>query len=108
VIPDILVKIDPKTEHEAVFNLQTNVTLTASLQPRVKRKGYSEADLVRVFRGERIETPALKLGGQSGLTTNALTLGESEVTGELATVRDIVLQRAVDVLKGIRVLLSWQ
>lgn len=60
-----MVKIDPKTEHEAVFNLQTNVTLTASLQPRLKRKGYSEADLVKVFRGERIETPALKLGGQA-------------------------------------------
>lgn len=108
LIPDIMVKIDPKTEHEAVFNLQTNVTLTASLQPRLKRKGYSEADLVKVFRGERIETPALKLGGQAGLTTNALTLGASEEAVEGPAVRDIVLQRAVDVLKGIRVLLSWQ
>jgi len=108
LIPDIMVKIDPKTEHEVVFNLQTNITLTASLQPRVKKKGYSEAELVKVFRGERIETPALKLGGQSGLATNALTLGVVEEDGETQTVRDIVLQRAVDILKGIRVLLSWR
>ena len=42
LIPDILVKIDPRTEHEAVFNLETNMTLTASLQPRTKKKGISE------------------------------------------------------------------
>ncbi|MEI6082763.1 MAG: S41 family peptidase [Verrucomicrobiota bacterium] len=108
LIPDIMVKIDPQTEHEVVFNLQTNMTLTASLQARVKKKGYSEAELVKAFRGDRIESPALKLGGQSGLATNALALGTTEEDGDLQTVRDIVLQRAVDILKGIRVLLSWR
>lgn len=95
LIPDIMVKIDPKTEHDAVFNLQTNVTLTASLQPRVKKKFLSEADLVRNFRGEKFQSPDLALGG-------------NEEENDVQVVRDIVLQRAVDILKGIRVLLSWQ
>ncbi|MCG3147458.1 MAG: hypothetical protein PCFJNLEI_00898 [Verrucomicrobiae bacterium] len=108
LIPDIMVKIDPKTEHAAVFNLQTNVTLTASLAPRVKKKGYSEAELVRAFRGERIESPGLTLEAESELGANPMALGATAAESESEPVRDIVLQRAVDILKGIRVLLSWQ
>ncbi len=121
VVPDILVKIDPATEREAVFNVPTNITLTASLQPRVQKKGYSEADLVKIFRGEAVETPSLRLGQRSTNETGALTLeggsaaGTNEVEtatederGEINKVRDVVLQRAVDILKGIRVLQAWQ
>jgi hypothetical protein len=120
VIPDIMVKIDLKAEQDAVFNLSTNVTLTASLQPRQRRRDYSEAALVKVFRGESIDAPTLQLSqGGSGTASNALTLsGEApagtngvartEEENDMQPGRDIVLQRAVDVLKGIRVLLSWQ
>jgi C-terminal processing protease CtpA/Prc len=121
VVPDILVKIDPATEREAVFNVPTNITLTASLQPRVQKKGYSEADLVKIFRGEAVETPSLRLGQRSTNDTGALTLegaspadtraaettAENE-SGDIQKVRDVVLQRAVDILKGIRVLQAWQ
>jgi hypothetical protein len=115
VVPDISVKIDPKIEHKVVFNVQSNVTLTASLQPVIKKKSLTEADLVKAFRGEPLETPSLTLANPTA-QTNTLNLG---VTSDLSTneaaeatgseeVRDIVLQRAVDVMKGIRVFVSWQ
>jgi hypothetical protein len=88
--PDIAVKIDPKVEREVVLAGQTNVALTATLQPRQKRTTAPEADLVRAFRGESVGRP-----------------GEAEAKPaeeEILPVRDVVLQRAVDVLKGIRVL----
>src|SRR5204862_5955829 len=34
IVPDIMVKIDPKMEREVIFNVHSNMTLTASLQPR--------------------------------------------------------------------------
>ncbi len=111
IIPDILVKIDSKTEREAVFNVASNVTLTASLQPQVKKHAFTEASLVKVFRGEEIETPSLALTNSPAGTTNALTLAEApapESEPAVTPARDVVLQRAVDVLKGIRVFLSWQ
>jgi len=40
----------------------------------------------------------------SNTDTNAVA-GEE---GDINNVRDVVLQRSVDILKGIRVLLSWQ
>jgi C-terminal processing protease CtpA/Prc len=94
IVPDVPVKIDPKVEADVLLNAATNVTLTTTLQPRTKKKGLSEADLVKVYRGEAISTnepPAA-----------------SEEDSEVQKVRDVVLQRSVDILKGIRVLLSWQ
>ena len=121
IVPDIMVKIDPKTEREVIFNVQSNITLTASLQPHTKKKNYSEADLMKVFRGEAIESLSLRTGQRPASKTNALTLDATSLTdtntpgaeageeeGEINKVRDVVLQRAVDILKGIRVLLSWQ
>jgi hypothetical protein len=139
ITPDIAVKIDPKVEREAVLNVQTNVTLTASLQPREVKKRMGEAELVKAFRGEAID---LKLGVTTNVATETKSLvpkmfnggtfeaepsatnappssaprdaGESKpaVPGdeerEIQQVRDVVLQHAVDVLKGIRVLLSWR
>ncbi|HUJ11938.1 MAG TPA: S41 family peptidase [Verrucomicrobiae bacterium] len=97
--PDVKVKIDPKVEREVVLEAQTNQTLTASLQPRVQKKGMSEAELVKAFRGQPVDTDT------NGATS---TDKDSEEEGEIQNVRDVVLQRAVDILKGIRVLLSWQ
>ena len=112
IIPDILIKIDPKTEREAVFNVASNITLTASLQPQLTKHIYSEATLVKVFHGEGIETPELALTNAATGSTNALTLAGAPPTADSTAVvlpaRDVVLQRAVDVLKGIRVFLSWQ
>ena len=109
IVPDIFVKTDPKTERDVVFTVETNITLTASLQPRTKRKLYTEAELVKAFRGEATSSPArrpatLVLGVDSNTDTNAVA-GEE---GDINNVRDVVLQRSVDILKGIRVLLSWQ
>jgi len=96
IAPDVMVKVDPKIEREVVLAANTNETLTASLQPRIEKKGLSEAELVKAFRGQAIDT--------SAVSTNK----GSEEEGDIQTVRDVVLQRAVDILKGIRVLLSWQ
>ena len=94
--PDVAVKIDPKAEQDVVLNVQTNETLTASLLPRVKKKDLTEAQLVKVFHGQAIDTDDVP------------TDKEHEEEDEIQNVRDVVLQRAVDILKGIRVLLTWQ
>jgi C-terminal processing protease CtpA/Prc len=96
ISPDIKVSIDPKVEREAVLDLSPDTSLTASLTPSEMKKGMSEADLVKAHRGEMIGPKA-----QSGDADREKTTGEREV-------RDVVLQRAVDVLKGIRVLMSWR
>ena len=96
VAPDVKVKIDPKIEREVVLAAKTNETLTASLQPRIQKKGLSEAELVKAFRGQPVDTDMV--------STNKASDEESEIQN----VRDVVLQRAVDILKGIRVVLSWE
>ncbi|HXI84022.1 MAG TPA: S41 family peptidase [Verrucomicrobiae bacterium] len=94
--PDVAVKIDTKMERDIVLNVQTNETLTASLQPRVKKKGLTEAQLVKVFHGQAVDADLLSPDK------------EHEDEDEIQNVRDVVLQRAVDILKGIRVLQTWQ
>ena len=115
VPPDIAVKIDPKTERDVVLHAQPNVTLTASLQPAETRKALREADLVKVFRGEALEAPPLALNTNSVedaepaatvTSTNKPAAAPRVGNGSPGEVRDVVLQRAVDILKGIRVLLS--
>jgi hypothetical protein len=132
VTPDVPVKIDPKVELDVVLNVQTNMTLTASLQPLELKKRIGEAELVKAFRGEAVD---LKLSVPTNISTapkifngemfdsgteatNATTSGssaaagsgeaarESEKAAAAEPVRDTVLQHAVDILKGIRVLLS--
>lgn len=95
--PDVAVKMEAQTERDVVLAAQTNETLTASLQPRAKKNNLTEAQLVKAFRGEALDH-----------VDRPLTDKEHEEEGEIQNVRDVVLQRAVDILKGIRVLLSWQ
>ena len=96
ITPDVAVKIEPKTERDVVLAVQTNETLTASLQPRVKKKELTEAKLVKAFHGQSLD-------GDEEL---ADADKEHDEEGDIQNVRDVVLQRAVDILKGIRVLLS--
>lgn len=105
--PDVAVKIDPKTERDVVLTVQTNETLTASLQPRVNKKGLTEAELVKVFHGQSIDSE-LPIRAASTNADQSATDKEHEEEDEIQNVRDVVLQRAVDILKGIRVLLTWQ
>ena len=105
--PDVAVKIDPKTERDVVLTVQTNETLTASLQPRVNKKGLTEAQLVKVFHGQSIDLEP-PIGIVMPNTNQPSTDKEREEEDEIQNVRDVVLQRAVDILKGIRVLLTWQ
>lgn len=102
ITPDIPVKIDPQVERDVILHAATNLTLTASLQPQVKKKGLSEADLVKVFRGEAIDMP--KPATDKPKTEN----GEKGDADEMQPVKDVVLQRAVDILKGIRSLVAWR
>jgi hypothetical protein len=118
IMPDVAVKIDTQQEHDVVFTTATNETLTVSLQPRVKKKDLTEAQLVKVFRGQSVDGDELSPGqDHDGLIRPAPAKINGEETpaeqaheeeGEIQNVRDAVLQRAVDILKGIRVLLSWQ
>jgi hypothetical protein len=100
VTPDVPVKMDAKTEKDLVLN-STNITLTASLKIEQTHKMMTEADLVKYHRGEAFDIPNAKSA------TNK-TNGASADKPNGAAARDVVLQRAVDILKGIRVLLSWQ
>lgn len=135
ITPDIAVKIDAQVEQDAVLKAQTNVTLTASLQPRETKKRLSEAELVKAFRGEAINlkltvgtnmtsapkifyrampgTEAVVTNAPTNLTPGDLSEAKSPATDgeddrEIQQVRDVVLQHAVDILKGIRVMLSWR
>ena len=100
ITPDVPVKIDAKAEQNAMLN-STNMTLTASLTAEQTHKMMTEADLVKYHRGESLDLPGVK---SSTNKTNGADSDKSKDT----SVRDVVLQRAVDILKGIRVLLSWQ
>ena len=107
--PDVAVKIDPKTEHDVVLTVQTNETLTASLQPRVNKKGLTEAQLVKVFHGQSIDNePPVRIAAPNAGQPSPDKEKEHEDEDEIQNVRDVVLQRAVDILKGIRVLQTWQ
>lgn len=111
ITPDVAVKIQPKTERDVVLAAQTNETLTASLQPRVNKNNLTEAQLVKAFRGEavdRFEKPARVAPPAADGEEKPASDKEREEEGEIQNVRDVVLQRAVDILKGIRVLLSSQ
>jgi len=114
ITPDVAVKIDTQKEYAVVFAPATNETLTVSLQPRVKKKDLTEAQLVKAFHGQSVdgdeaspirvmEDAAAKTNGDETATDQA-----HEEEGEIQNVRDVVLQRAVDILKGIRVILTWQ
>lgn len=96
ITPDVTVKINTQTEYDVVFAPATNETLTVSLQPRVKKKDLTEAQLVKAFHGQSVDGDELSSDQ------------EHEEEGEIQNVRDVVLQRAVDILKGIRVILTWQ
>jgi len=101
VTPDVPVKIDAKIEKDVVLNAATNLTLTASLTAEQTHKMMTEADLVKYHRGEALDLP------NSKSATNKTAGANGDKTKD-AAVRDVVLQRAVDILKGIRVLLSWR
>jgi len=106
--PDVRVKIDAQVEREALLNAATNVSLTASLQPHQANKWISEAELVKAFRGEALETKKPAAESEPWQVHDMGAPGTKKPAAENGTegVRDVVLQRAVDVLKGIRVLTS--
>ncbi len=118
ITPDVAVKIDTQKEYAVVFAPATNETLTASLQPRVKKKDLTEAQLVKAFHGQSVDGDEplsnrehdgiipIAPAGTNGIESASDQQHEEE--GEIQNVRDVVLQRAVDIMKGIRVLLSWQ
>ena len=81
---------DEQVERDALLNAPTNVSLTASLQPYKAQRWISESELVKAFRGEVLETE------------------KPPTESETEKVHDLVLQRAVDVLKAVRVLASQQ
>jgi hypothetical protein len=74
----------------------------------VNKKGLTEAELVKVFHGQSIDTAEPLVRKSTTNTDQSATDKEHEEEDEIQNVRDVVLQRAVDILKGIRVLLTWQ
>lgn len=103
--PDVLVKIANTVERDAVL-AATNITLTASLQPKQKKKAFSEAELVKAFRGEAFSTGPISLSEEEPEAAVTNQTESAEIEAEPKDVRDTVLERAVDILKGIRVFSS--
>jgi hypothetical protein len=105
--PDVTVKIANAIERNAVLQ-GTNITLTASLQPRLKKKVFGEAELVKAFRGEAFSTGPMSLSEEEAetMTTPSASNEVAEAPAPApaaADVKDTVLERAVDILKGIHV-----
>ena len=108
VTPDVPVKIDSKTEEETVLHAATNVTLTASLKIEQAHKMMREADLVKYHRGESLNLPEPEMETSTSTNAHASAKDNGKNGKDNGAVRDVVLQRAVDIMKGIRVLLSSQ
>ena len=96
ITPDIEVDMPLDVAIDVLYNFDTNTTLSATLEPQgIKKNTVSEADLVKAFRGEAIKDDI-----------DDDSEDKQDGDKERKTVRDIVLQRAVDILKGIRILSS--
>jgi carboxyl-terminal processing protease len=92
VEPDVPVRIDLEKERRMVLGPEAQRNLRASLEPKVTRRRVSEAELVRVF----------------GPDDNKAAPAPEEETGsenvKVEQPADVVLTRALDILKGLRVL----
>jgi len=108
VTPDVPVKIDAQIEEDAVLHAATNVTLTASLKIEQGHKMMREADLVKYHRGEALNLPEPDSTSKTNKNNDASAKENGKNGKDNGAARDVVLQRAVDILKGIRVLLSWR
>ncbi|MBM3888178.1 MAG: hypothetical protein FJ388_03535 [Verrucomicrobia bacterium] len=92
VEPDVPVKLDLEKERKLVLDPDAQKNLRASLEPKVSKRRINEAELVRVF-GPDDDKPA--------------PAPEEETRGENVKVEqpaDVALTRALDILKGLRVL----
>lgn len=103
--PDIPVRMDRKIEEDLVLHFATNITLTASLTDEQTHKMMTEADLVKYHRGESFNLPNRSASTNENILTDISNNNGGKKT---SVARDVVLQRAVDILKGIRVLLPPQ
>ncbi|MCX7825903.1 MAG: S41 family peptidase [Verrucomicrobiae bacterium] len=92
VEPDVPVKLDLEKERKLVLGPDAQKNLRASLEPKVSRRRVNEAELVRVFGpDDNKSAPASE---------------EEPHTGNIKVEQpaDVVLTRALDILKGLRAL----
>jgi carboxyl-terminal processing protease len=92
VEPDVPVKRDLEKERELVLGPDAQKDLRASLEPKVSKRRINEAELVRVFGpDDKKPSPA----------SEEVARSENVKVEQPA---DVVLTRALDILKGLRVL----
>lgn len=110
VMPDVPVKMDADLQRRLLLGPDAQKNLRASLEPRVSRRRINEAELVRALESD--EKTAAR-NGKNGAPAPAAEpepeppAGEKETRNENVKVEqppDVVLTRALDILKGLRVL----
>ena len=113
VIPDVPVKMDADLQRKLLLGPDAQKNLRASLEPKVTKHRMNEAELVRALEPD--EKTAAR-NGKNGATPApaakpqpepAPPAEDKETRNENAKVEepaDVVLTRALDILKGLRVL----
>ncbi|MBI5394058.1 MAG: hypothetical protein HZA91_02050 [Verrucomicrobia bacterium] len=111
VMPDVPVKMDADLQRKLLLGPDAQKDLRASLEPKVTKRRINEAELVRALESD--EKTAAR-NGKNGATPAPAAkpqpeppAEEKETRNENAKVEepaDVVLTRALDILKGLRTL----
>ncbi len=111
VIPDVPVKMDPDLQRKLLLGPDAQKDLRASLEPKVSKHRINEAELVRTLESD--EKTAARNGKSPAPTPAAkpepAPAPEEDKETRNANVKveqpaDVALTRALDILKGLRVL----
>lgn len=100
VVPDVPVKTGLELERKLLLGPEAQKNLRASLEPRITKRRLNEAELVRALESndDKPAAPPEKPAGPEG---DRETRNENTKVEQPA---DVTLTRALDILKGIRVL----
>lgn len=108
VIPDVPVKMDLDLQRKLLLGPDAQKDLRASLEPKVSKRRINEAELVRAHESdEKTAARNGKNGAPAAKPEPEPPAGDKETRNENVKVEqppDLMLTRALDILKGLRVL----
>ena len=104
--PDVPVKVDLALERKLLLGPDAQKSLRASLEPKITKHRLNEAELVRALGADE-NKPEGKKPPTGSKTTAPPPAAEKETRNENVKVEqpaDVALSRALDILKGLRIL----
>ena len=104
--PDVLLKVDLALERKLLLGPDAQKNLRASLEPKITKHRINEAELVRTLGADVVDKSKVKEMPAESKTTAPVPL-EKETRNENVKVEqppDVALSRALDILKGLRIL----